>query len=307
MCGLFGFYDYKNSLTAKQKSKLTNALAQACEARGTDAAGIAYNSGGRLHIYKRALAAHLMRFKIPVDSLAVIGHTRLTTQGNAKHNYNNHPFRGTANQAFALTHNGVLYNDMALRRNLQLPNTKIETDSFVAVQMIEQQRHLDFTSLRCIAEQLEGTFSFAVLDEQNRLYLVKGNNPLCLYHYPASGLYVYASTEDLLQTALQKTVGAWGKPQNIMLDDGDMLRLEPDGQVEREYFSTANLLYEYRFLYGGTGWGSYTTAGDVDKQYLREIKSVAAGFGIEPEDIDLMLAEACCLEDIEELLYGAMV
>lgn len=307
MCGLFGFYDYKNALTAKQKSKLTNALAQACEARGTDAAGIAYNSGGRLHIYKRPLPAHLMRFKIPVDSLAVIGHTRLTTQGNAKHNYNNHPFKGVADTAFALTHNGVLYNDMALRKNLQMPNTKIETDSFVAVQMIEQRGHLDFASLCYMAEQLEGTFSFAVLDERDRLYLVKGNNPLCLYHYPAVGLYVYASTEDLLQTALKTCGKGWRKAQRIILTDGDMLCLEPDGQIEKEYFSTANLLYEYRFLYGGTGWGSYTTAGDVDKQYLREIKSVAAGFGIVPEDIDLMLAESCCLEDIEELLYGAMV
>lgn len=307
MCGLFGFYDYKNALTVKQKSKLANALAQACEARGTDAAGIAYNSGGRLHIHKRALAAHLMRFHIPADAQAVIGHTRLTTQGNAKHNYNNHPFRGTADQAFALTHNGVLYNDMGLRKNLQLPKTKIETDSFVAVQMIEQQGRLDFASLRYVAEQLEGTFSFAVLDEQNRLYLLKGNNPLCLYHYPAVGVYVYASTEDLLQAALQKTAGAWGKAQKLMLDDGDMLCLESDGQVEREYFSTANLLYEYRFLYGGTGWGSYLPSSTSDKQYLKELKSVAAGLGVVPEDIDLMLAEGCCLEEIEELLYGAMV
>lgn len=302
MCGLFGFYDYKNSLTAKQKSKLTNALAQAC-----DAAGIAYNSGGRLHIYKRLLPAHFMRFKLPVDVSAVIGHTRLTTQGNAKHNYNNHPFKGVADTAFALTHNGVLYNDMALRKNLQLPNTKIETDSFVAVQMIEQRGHLDFASLCYMAEQLEGTFSFAVLDEQNRLYLVKGNNPLCLYHYPAVGVYVYASTEGLLQAALQKAAGAWGRAQSIMLDDGDMLRLELDGQVEREYFSTANLLYEYRFLYGGTGWGGYLPSNTSDRQYLKELKSVAAGLGVVPEDIDLMLAEGCCLEDIEELLYGAMV
>ena len=33
-----------------------------------------------------------MRFKLPDDVLCVMGHTRMTTQGDEKHNYNNHPF-----------------------------------------------------------------------------------------------------------------------------------------------------------------------------------------------------------------------
>ena len=90
MCSLFGLIDYGKSLSAKQKNKIISALATACEERGTDASGIAYNSRKRLHIYKRPLAAHLMRWHIPDDATVIMGHTRLTTQGNAKHNYNNH-------------------------------------------------------------------------------------------------------------------------------------------------------------------------------------------------------------------------
>lgn len=107
MCCLFGIYDYGHSLTAAQKKRLVSALAVASEDRGTDATGIAYNHNGHLTVYKRPYPAHLMRFKLPDDALCVMGHTRMTTQGDEKHNYNNHPFEGTAGIPFALAHNGV--------------------------------------------------------------------------------------------------------------------------------------------------------------------------------------------------------
>ena len=53
MCCLFGLMDCTHHLSAKQKTQLITALALESEVRGTDAAGIAYNSKGRLHIYKR--------------------------------------------------------------------------------------------------------------------------------------------------------------------------------------------------------------------------------------------------------------
>lgn len=81
MCCLFGIYDYRGNLTASQKRRLISALATASEARGTDATGIAYNSSGRLAIYKRPWPAHLLRFRLPEDTRCIMGHTRMTTQG----------------------------------------------------------------------------------------------------------------------------------------------------------------------------------------------------------------------------------
>ena len=64
----------------------------------------------------------------------------MTTQGRASRNRNNHPFFGEAGgELFALAHNGVLWNDDILRRSKHLPKTKIETDSYIAVQLIEQK------------------------------------------------------------------------------------------------------------------------------------------------------------------------
>ena len=134
MCCLFGFIDYAGALSVTQKSRLIRELSIAAEARGTDATGIAYNTSRGLQIYKRPLAAHRLHLRIPAEARAVMGHTRMTTQGSAKMNYNNHPFFGCVKgKCFALAHNGVIWNDLELRRIKHLPRTKVQTDSFIAV------------------------------------------------------------------------------------------------------------------------------------------------------------------------------
>ena len=84
MCCLFGIMDYKNSLGKKQLNRILNVLATACEARGTDATGIAYNRNGKVRIYKRPLPAHQMRFEVSYGVTSMMGHTRMTTQGSEK-------------------------------------------------------------------------------------------------------------------------------------------------------------------------------------------------------------------------------
>lgn len=94
MCSLFGFLDFHDALSYRRKQKLLQVLSRQCEVRGTDATGIAYNSDDHMRIYKRPLAAHRMRFCLPRDVKVIMGHTRMTTQGSEKKNYNNHPFVG---------------------------------------------------------------------------------------------------------------------------------------------------------------------------------------------------------------------
>ena len=105
---------------------------------------------------------------------------------------------------FALAHNGVLHNDVKLRKQMSLPGTPVKTDSYIAVQLLEQQKTLDIQSISEMAELVEGSFVFTVLDENSNLYFVKGDNPLALYHYETCGLYVYASTEAILDRALTR-------------------------------------------------------------------------------------------------------
>ena len=180
MCAIFGLIDYNHTLNAKQREKLLRVLSEECEERGTDATGYAFNHNGKLTIYKRPYAAHKVHLRLHEDSNVIMGHTRMATQGNKLDNRNNHPFPGTVNGThFALAHNGVLHNDVRLRKQLSLPTTPVKTDSYIAVQLLEQQKTLDIQSISEMAELVEGSFVFTVLDENNNLYFVKGDNPTC--------------------------------------------------------------------------------------------------------------------------------
>ena len=144
---------------------------------------ISYIKEGKVTIYKRPRAAHLIRFNVPDNAKAIMGHTRMATQGDKKHNYNNHPFSCVAGDtAFSFAHNGVLWNDKDLRKKGLVPESHIETDSYVACQLIETQSKLDFDSLKYTAETVEGNFTFTALDQHNSLYIIKGSNPMCLLH-----------------------------------------------------------------------------------------------------------------------------
>ena len=301
MCCLFGLLDCGHSLTGRQKAYILSVLATECEARGTDATGIAYNSGGRLRIYKRPLPAHKLRFFLPNDARMVMGHTRLTTQGSEKKNYNNHPFRGrTDTMDFALAHNGVLYNERSLRKRLQLPRTEIETDSYIAVQLLEESKALGFDSLKHMAETVEGSFTFTVLDGGDTLSIVKGDNPMCLYRYPRLGLYLYASTEAILGRALKKLRFSLEKPEEVALDCGDMLKIHREGAMEKGAFDASRL---YERPYVGFYYGGRYPSKREENAYLEELKTVAGSFGYSPQAIDRMLARGFSTDEIEEFLY----
>ena len=153
MCAVFGYLDYKGKVSNAILKKLIQNLSIAAEVRGTDATGISYVNHGKVVTFKKAKPAHKMKLYFPRNTRAVIGHTRMTTQGSEKYNHNNHPFDGRCGtETFALAHNGVLSNDAELKAKYHLPKTPIETDSYVAVQLLEQEKQLHTESIKRMAE-----------------------------------------------------------------------------------------------------------------------------------------------------------
>ena len=305
MCCLFGLIDYRGTLSGKQKSRMVASLATAAESRGTDATGIAYLQNGRLSIYKKPVAAHKLRFRIPNGSKVVMGHTRLTTQGSERYLPNNHPFPGCVEEAsFALAHNGVLHNDVELRRTLHLPKTKIQTDSYIGVQLLEKQKALNLDSLAYMAKQVRGSFCFTVLDQNEQLYFVKGDNPLCLYHFPQAGIYLYASTEEVLRNALFKMGLFREAPATVRIVSGDIVCMEPDGRMTWCKFDDSHLFAQTYFRYGYF-WDAVLPEQDpIEEFYLHELKSVAGYYGFSSDEIDAWLADGFSVEEIEDFLYA---
>ena len=309
MCCLYGVIDYKRHFTQKQRIGVLTILSRACEVRGDDATGIAYNHGNKLSIYKRPLAAHCMRFEIPKSATTVMGHTRLTTQGDEKFNYNNHPFYGkTSREGFALAHNGVLYNDTSLRKSEHLPHTHIETDSYVAVQLIEKENALGFESLKAMAEKLMGSFTMTVLDQWNNLYFIKGDNPMCIYHYPKLGFYLYASTEEILKDAIQKMQYCFGDPERVVLREGDLLKIDAKGNRSYSRFEPSffGSYYSYRPIRYLSLTGPEKRQ-EYQQEYIEHLKRHANFYGFTDEDVDALLANGYTTDDIEDLLYCGVI
>ena len=231
MCAVFGYLNYGKKVNHKVLVRLINELAKSAEIRGTDATGISYVNDGKMVTFKKAKPAHKVKLYFPKDTKAVIGHTRMTTQGSESRNYNNHPFEGkTAKNCFALAHNGMLYNDKELRKTRNISETEIETDSYIAVQLLEQNESVDTVSIKKMAETVEGSFVFTILRNDNTMFLVKGSNPLTIYHYKELGLYVYASTTDILKKGL-KSSGFKIQCNEVIIEEGTIIKIEPNGEI----------------------------------------------------------------------------
>ena len=296
MCSLFGWLDYQGIVPDRMKRKLTQALANAAEERGTDAAGISYINDGKVVIFKRPKPAHKLHFNPPEGTKVIMGHTRMTTQGDGKHNYNNHPFPGVAGDtSFAFAHNGVLWNDKELRKDKLIPDTHIETDSYAACQLIEKQGKLDFDSLKYMAETVEGNFTFTVLDDNNSLHIIKGSNPMCLLHFDVLGLYVYASTESIMKNALKRVGLHKFANKHVDTVEGDILCIDRNGNITRSEFEPMI----YRSKHGA--WYDYD-----DSSYYNmheEILLAYCGcYGVDSEDVELLLEYGYTCDEIEEML-----
>ncbi len=297
MCALFGWLDCGKKLPHKALKKLTQELANAAEERGTDASGISYVKNYSIHIYKKPKPAHKIKFDFPKDTTAIMGHTRLTTQGNQKFNYNNHPFYGHADKDFAFAHNGVLYNDEELKRDKKLPKTHIETDSYVAVQLIEKQQKLDFDSLKSVAEDVHGSFTFTILDEDNKFYFVKGSSPMHLIYFERLDLYVYASTESIMKKALKKACLNNYKYQLIRLNEGDIISIDKSGKIDCAEFKVSGFSYLSSLKYSNIA--DYYT---YEEEILLEMCSC---FGVAEEDVLLLLDYGYTADEIEEMLMDS--
>ena len=307
MCGLFGLIDYKGCLSAKQKEKIIKVLSAECEVRGTDAAGIAYIEKEEIKIYKQPLPAHKIKFKFKSNPSVIMGHTRMTTQGNQKFNYNNHPFY-SAKLKFALAHNGVIHNDKKLRKSEKLPQTNIQTDSYIAVQLIENKRTLNLETLKFMAEKVKGSFCFTLLDRYNNFYIVKGDNPINIYDF--GNFYIYASTKEILNKAI-KNLRIKLKYSEITLSCGDILKLSPNGSFESERFDISDFELEYWLndyydrIYGFHKRKNCFSDNDdsFEEEYFNDIVEYAKMIGVNEEDIEYLLANGYDYFDIEEMLY----
>ncbi len=191
--------------------------------------------------------------------------------------------------------------------HLNLPKTKIETDSYAAVQLIEKEKELSFTSIRKMAEYVKGSFSFSILDEHNNIWLVKGDSPVSILYFTEIKMYVYASTDEILYKSIidsslfEELKG--GRYEEIPIEEGTIMKLSLGGKIETETFKFSHRIHKPWWEYGYTSDLGINDTVELDEHYITNLKYAAIWNGIEPEMIDEMIELGYTPEELEDVIY----
>lgn len=219
MCGIVGYTG------PQQAAPILLEGLKKLEYRGYDSAGVAVNENGSIHMEKSAGMIRNLCEKTKDGTIfsgcSGIGHTRWATHG-APTDENAHPHVSNDGR-FAVIHNGIIENYMALREELIAKGFtfKSETDTEVIVNLLELYYEGDFKQamLKTIA-RLEGSYAIGAVcaDRPEQVFAARQFGPLIL------GLGVgenFLASDVTALIAHTKNV--------IYLDDGELAELSPAG------------------------------------------------------------------------------
>ena len=217
MCGIFGACFLPSSeLSPVQIRSLVDELFKLSESRGKEAAGIAVRGNDALNVYKRPLSASKMirepgyekflsnaldegNSVLPLP-LAVIGHTRLTTNGLQYANENNQP---VVRDGLVAVHNGIITNEEQLWRKFSDFDRHFQVDTEIVLAMVDhyQKQGKDpAQAIRSAYRQVEGTAAISLLsDRLDALFLATNYGSLYLCHDEAQSLFFFASEKFTLE------------------------------------------------------------------------------------------------------------
>ena len=177
-----------------------------------------------------------------------------------------------------------------------LPLTSVETDSYVAVQLLEQQKPSTLTACKPWLKRSRALFVFTVLDKDNSIWFVIGDNPLCMMFY--DGFIIYASTQEILCKSIKKL--RLKAPTDILEPkEGEILKIDRTGRITTGAFAPRTS-YEH-------WWRRYSPyyrdcCIDTPVNY-DDLFSVAKAFGVSADEVQALLDYGCSEEEIEEMLY----
>lgn len=177
MCGIIGYTG-----TKEVKNILLKAL-ETLEYRGYDSAGIAMSSHGENQstIYKCTGKVKDLMIHCEHDSSnsqCGIGHTRWATHGGVT-NANAHPHHVGR---VTMIHNGIIENYLELMEQYGLQDQlQSETDSEVVAALLNYYyKGNPKETIRTVIKLLKGTFSFAILfeDQKDMIYGIRNVSPI---------------------------------------------------------------------------------------------------------------------------------
>jgi len=222
MCGIGGFSLAADSAVT-HPARLAKTLAMLLDDRGTDATGFAWFDT-ELHdrVWYCKNGEEALEFApqtdLPDTMTTCIAHTRNGTKGTKINNANNHPI---VTDGLCLVHNGVIYNDDEIVKDLGTEKEPGEVDSRALAHLLAFGPEVYDQRPEELLERVDGWASIAWLssDETDVLHLAK---------LKQSPLYIaFTDKEDLIFGSTEAHVRAACDIQGIELVDGKWI---PDGR-----------------------------------------------------------------------------
>ena len=248
MCGIIGYVGKK-----KAGPILLDGLTK-LEYRGYDSAGIAVLGESDIRVSKGvgrliALQAQLAK-NMPAGKIG-IGHSRWATHG-CPSDENSHPHTDCSGK-FAVVHNGIVENYMALRAELEGEGHKFlsETDTEVVPHLVEKYYQGDFRTavVKAIA-RLHGSYALVFLSayDPDKLFCIKQDNPMVI------GL---GKGENFIASDIPAVI-AYTKKTYIM-NDGELAEVRADGVkiTDVEGNAIEKSIYEVRWSAEAAEKGGY--------------------------------------------------
>lgn len=214
MCGIFGVVATRD---ASKTEDLLRALFRLSESRGKEASGIAGIAGDVIHVLKSPVpSTELLRTKTyrsyverVVDQprrVAVIGHSRLVTNGAQTEHENNQP---VCVDNIAGVHNGIIVNeDQLWSAHPELTRTH-EVDTEVLLRLVRRgavEGGSFISGVRSALAQIDGVANVAMFaSELDQLTIATNNGSIYYCADPATGFFAFASERYILEKALAKT------------------------------------------------------------------------------------------------------
>ena len=296
MCGITGIVAQRNIC-----GELFAGM-QALEYRGYDSAGMAMLHDDRLEVRKDAgtVADVEERQRLSAMSGTVgIAHTRWATHGGVCQ-ANAHPHVST-DGCFAVVHNGIIENYLALKTALQQQGYTFQsqTDSEVIVHLIAAHHAQGYSvdeALAAVTRQLQGPFAFALLTTHTpgTLWCARRESPL-----------VIGVGEDTLYLASDVHAFARYTHQAVFLNDDEYAALHPHDYTIKSLRTTAPLTRPPTHIAWQNGHGA--EKGSYPHFMLKEIHQgadcVAAALAIPKAEI---AALAQRLQDSQGVYFTGM-
>ena len=229
MCGIFGLVkNDKSNISDIETLEVINKLFIYSQTRGSEAAGIAINTSKSIDVYKKAGSPRefikSLEYKnlfnnsiktyienknnsTSTNSLSIIGHSRLVTNGYQSENKNNQP---VVIPGIVGIHNGIITNHCELwNANKELKKeTDLDTEIFLKIlkSKINSENNLK-TSLKEIYSQIIGTASTAIFfEEYSNLLLSTNTGSLFYLNNKEKSLFLFASERFILKKIIASNI-----------------------------------------------------------------------------------------------------